>query len=87
MQFVIEIPDQLVPTAASGDIAVASPATNTFSGGPAQAAPDPAASPLAANSGGEADELAGGVAVSPGGVAIGPEPNGASDGGAGPNMG
>jgi hypothetical protein len=78
MRFVIEIPDQLVTAAGSGNIAVASPPADTFSGGPAQATPDPAAPALAANSPGEAEHLAGGVAT-------GPVSDGAVDGGAAPN--
>ena len=78
MRFVIEIPDQLVSTAAMGDTVAAGAVTDAFSGGPAQAAADPAASALAANSGGEAEEPAGGLAVAGG-------PDLAIDGGAAPN--
>jgi hypothetical protein len=63
MRFVIEIPDQLAPAAASGDTGAAGPVTDTFSGGPAEAATDSAAPRPAANSGGEAEELAGGIAI------------------------
>lgn len=78
MRFVIEIPDQLLPAAASGHIAVATSAADTFSGGAAQSGPDPAASALAADSAGDAEPLAGGVATGPG-------PGGAMNGGAAPN--
>lgn len=78
MRFVIEIPDQLVPAATSGDTAAASPVTDTYSGGPAQAATDPAAPALAAASAGEAEALAGGIAIDRG-------PDEAIDGGAAPN--
>lgn len=80
MRFVIEIPDQLVPAAAPGDPGAARPVTDTFSAGPAQAATDPAAPALAANSGGEAEEVAGGIAITR-------DPGGAIDGGAAPNGG
>ena len=77
MRFVIEIPDQLVPAAASGDTAAASPVSDTFSGGPAPGTtPLPTPAP-ATNSGGEADDVAGGVASARG-------PDEAIDGGAAP---
>jgi hypothetical protein len=52
--------------------------TDTYSGGPAQAATDPSAPALAAASAGEAEDLAGGIAIDRG-------PDEAIDGGAAPN--